>query len=285
MFSPVVFSHLISISLTVFRLILWPLIALIVLDSSFYPFKYTTKFRRYTTDDPADLTVIGREDEEVENETAEVNEEEEKARKAKRAANKLHKEKVASYLSQLYEQKKKMECDKKKKEECKRRRVLILSARVQNEAAERRLMSMEDKPQQRVQVPPPPSGATNAILLLKAMREKEKEKRISQKEKDRDRERERDSKEGKERDPIDKEGKDREREKEKERQCSKVSAEEAEAIVTRLTGKGKAEGGEPAVGMVARDFADWKKKNSVQSDTQVRSQRNARQELYLLVHV
>lgn len=71
--------------------------------------------------------------------------EEEVARKVKRIAAKMHQAKIAAYLVALAEQKRKDENEKKKKEERARRRMMILSARVQSEASERRLMTLEDQ--------------------------------------------------------------------------------------------------------------------------------------------
>jgi len=76
----------------------------------------------------------------------ERDEDDEKARKVKRIAAKLHQARVAAYLIALAEQKKKEEEDRKRKEERQRKRAVLLSQRIQNEANERKWMGQEDKP-------------------------------------------------------------------------------------------------------------------------------------------
>lgn len=222
--------------------------------------------------------------------------EKDKENELKRASIKARQEKMTVYLLALCLQKKKEEEDMKKQEERKKKRMLLLSLRLQNEATEKKLMGKEDQFQHRSQVTVVPisEDPLTAILLLKSLREKEKERRMCHKDKERDkekkdREKERHSKEMY--DSSDKEGdsimgKDREMRKEwseKER-SSRMSQEATEAMISRLTGrsKGRDEGngrhrsgveggsGSGTECVAARDFNDWKKKNAVPADAQVR---------------
>lgn len=242
-------------------------------------------------------------------EAVELSEEEEKARKVRRIAAKLNKAKVAAYLMALADQKKKEEMDRKKKEESKRKRVMILSARVASEAVERKAMCSEDKPIHQQLLPVITGARKDRDKERDKERDKdrenkdkEKDKDIKEKEKDKEREKERRGREGsKDGSPkmmrqvpsqsalascslsekdntssnenktdkndkseikTDKENKD----KDKDRVVNRVSSEQAEAMVARLSVKSKME---ESIGVPARDFADWKRKNAVPQDAQV----------------
>ena len=203
------------------------------------------------------------------------NEEDEKARKMRRIASKLYRAKVVSYLLALQDQKKREELEKKKKEESKKKRVQILSARVASEASERKLMSSEDKiihqnlalslaivagvikkvrqkngngnecegsPKNLIQGPRPSVQPSSSLYS------------VQEKDKDKDKE----SKDGKE---------GKEGENKVEKPAVKVTAEQTDAMISRLSLKAK--GSEENIGVPARDYADWKRKNCVPSDAQV----------------
>jgi hypothetical protein len=157
-----------------------------------------------------------------------MNEVEVTARKVKRIAAKMHQAKIAAYLVALSEQKRKDENEKKQKEERARRRMLILSARVQSEASERKLMTLEDQ------------GCHQKVVQV-AISSKEKDKERKQvKSNDKSspkplsqsfKEKEKDGKLGEER---------KENNKENERNIEKrerVSSEVADAMVIRLSSR------------------------------------------------
>lgn len=215
----------------------------------------------------------------------------------RRASIKARQEKMTAYLLALCLQKKKEEEDMKKQEERKKKRMLILSLRLQNEATEKKLMGKEDKLQYRSQVAVVPISEDPliAIFHLKSLRQKDKERRMCHKDKERDKEKKDREKEKNNKemyDSSDKEGgsimgRDRDMirkdwsEKEKSSRMSQVATE---AMISRLTGRSKVRdegngrrrsGGEGGSGsgtecVAARDFNDWKKKNAVPADAQVR---------------
>ena len=145
-----------------------------------------------------------------------------------------------------------------------------MSARVASEASERKLMSSEDKiihqnlalslaivagvikkvrqkngngnesegsPKNLIQGPRPSIQPSSSLY---SVQEKDKDK---------------DSKEGKE------------GENKAEKSVIKVTAEQTDAMISRLSLKAK--GSEENIGVPARDYADWKRKNCVPSDAQV----------------
>ena len=155
----------------------------------------------------------------------------------------MYQAKVTAYIIALQDQKKKEETDKRKKEELKKKRVVMMSARVASEAIERKNMSQEDKAiHQNVPL----------SVYVNFKREKDKDKdRKSRGERDRD------------------QTKDRDRDKESS-PPKHASVEQTDAMVARLSHKNKVAEDSTAATVPARDFIDWKRKNCVPLDAQVR---------------
>ena len=176
-----------------------------------------------------------------------LTEEEIELRRARRRASKMYQAKVTAYIIALQDQKKKEETDKRKKEELKKKRVVMMSARVASEAIERKNMSQEDKAiHQNVPL--------SVYVNFKREKDKDKDKdRKSRGERDRDQTR------------------DRDRDRDKESSPPKhASVEQTDAMVARLSHKNKVADDSTAVTVPARDFVDWKRKNCVPLDAQVR---------------
>ena len=215
-------------------------------------------FYRYSNVAAANFALLGdrdKEDREKEgdNEIIELTEEEIELRKARRRASKMYQVKVTAHLMALQDQKKKEEIEKRKKEDMKKKRVLIMSARVVSEANERKLMSLEDK-----------AIHQNVPLSVYVNFKRDKDKDIDNKikgerglirerEKEKDRERERDRERDKEGSPP-----------------KQVSSEQTDAMVARLSYKNKGTEESSIITVPARDFADWKRKNCVPLDAQVK---------------
>lgn len=164
----------------------------------------------------------------------------------RKQASKLQQTKVVAYLLALTEQRKKEELEKKKREERSKRRMELLSARLLQEAAERKLMSGEDNVKHQLQAPTSTATDTKPPrknLPPKVPKEKTKASNSSK---------------------IVAEN------EAGSQKTVKLSPEMEEAIVARLqTKKSKSDGNADPYNVPARDFSDWKRKNSVPQDAKV----------------
>jgi len=160
-------------------------------------------------------------------------EETEEEKVMRKEAAKALKNKTADMLKAIAEQKNKETEEKRKKEEAQKKRKAILSARVMAEAAERRSMGLEDKERYR----PSSSGApVMGARESKKAREAEEAKAVAESTK------------------------------------GLPDKEKSEAMAARVKARQAklAEGLEQTVMSIpARDFADWKRKNSVPTDGRV----------------